>query len=698
LLSTGTYSLTLQTAGVDTPAVGDLDLLGPVRIIGAGEDKTVIHANRIDRGVEIHEGASAFLAHLSVTGGHPPRPEDGGGILNRGTLVAEFIRLHDNHAGHGNAPSAGGGSGGGLANLGRATLTSADIHANIPGDGYDDPSPYPSPDDSDPGTGGAIFNTGDLTLAHSTIHHSISGIMNRGTLSMSDSLISQNTESSALINQGSATISHSTFSNNRTYDGWLEVGYKTAWGVDGGHGGAINNSASLTMTHCTITDNRAGEGIWAYGGNGRGGDGGGIYNVGTMVLDSCLVGSNRAGDGGAIGVPESDPECNGGSGGGIYSRGVLTVTNSTIAGNRSGNADYDDGNGYFYGSGGSGGGIYADNAHIRFSTIVSNSSGMGTNSEEETGAPGQGGGVFSNGAITLTGVVFSANASPADSPSCAGSGVTSLGYNLIEESQGCTITGTLAHTRTDILDRPALLGPLADNGGPGLSHNPTSASPAVDAVPGPACVDADGSALSTDQRGAVRPQGSICDMGSVERIMSAVVGPDSGAVLRYTGPNGVEIFVTIPAGAAASPTEFTLRPGLPSPLPGIDWAASPVAFDLVPTPVETRIAETGINVENRSDFSLSLPVQIQVNYDERIFAGTAIIRDQELTLLHRASALWQPAVGACPSTTHPGLRATSDGFATSTRHTGHFLVAGKTHTTILPFVFHNFIFVQTHTE
>ncbi len=552
LLSTGTYFLTLSRLGNDSPELGDLDLLGPVRIIGAGEDKTVLHANGIDRGLEIHEGVSVFLAHLSVTGGHPSRSEDGGGILNRGTLVAESVRLHDNQAGDGDSPSANGGSGGGLANLGRATLILADIYANVPGNGYDDPSPYPSPDDSDPGTGGGVYNSGELLLRDSTVQDNRGGLTNIGNLVMANTLFAQNTEASALINEGSASISHSRFLQNSTYDGQSRAGAKMVWGTDGGDGGAIYNRATLTMTHSTITQNRAGDGMDGHHWHGWGGNGGGIYNSGALMLDSCLIASNRAGDGGEIWADAYDPESNGGSGGGIYSHGILTITNSTISGNRAGNAGYPAHETYpvnVVGSGGFGGGIYVDNAHIRFSTIVSNSSGMGTSSEEESGEPGQGGGVFSDGAISLTGVVFVGQGSPAHSPSCAGLGITSLGYNLFEESQGCAITGTLAHTSTDILDQSALLGPLADNGGPTLSHLPTAASPAVDAVPASAWVAVDGAPIPTDQRGVMRPQGSAWDMGSVERGMSTLYEPQTGASLDYTGENGESVTMVIPAGA-----------------------------------------------------------------------------------------------------------------------------------------------------
>lgn len=54
-----------------------------------------------------------------------------------------------------------------------------------------------------------------------------------------------------------------------------------------------------------------------------------------------------------------------------------------------------------------------------------------------------------------------------------------------------------------------LLGPLADNGGPTLTHLPLEDSPAIDDGE---CV----TGLTADQRGRPRPQGATCDIGAVE--------------------------------------------------------------------------------------------------------------------------------------------------------------------------------------
>lgn len=50
-------------------------------------------------------------------------------------------------------------------------------------------------------------------------------------------------------------------------------------------------------------------------------------------------------------------------------------------------------------------------------------------------------------------------------------------------------------------------------------------SPAIDAVPLADCTDANGVPVPTDQRGVARPQGTACDIGSVELRPLTALGP-----------------------------------------------------------------------------------------------------------------------------------------------------------------------------
>lgn len=60
-----------------------------------------------------------------------------------------------------------------------------------------------------------------------------------------------------------------------------------------------------------------------------------------------------------------------------------------------------------------------------------------------------------------------------------------------------------------------LLAPLADNGGPTATHLPLAASPLRDAIAAGTSGLCD-AAAPLDQRGVLRPQGTGCDIGSVE--------------------------------------------------------------------------------------------------------------------------------------------------------------------------------------
>ena len=64
-----------------------------------------------------------------------------------------------------------------------------------------------------------------------------------------------------------------------------------------------------------------------------------------------------------------------------------------------------------------------------------------------------------------------------------------------------------------------MLGPLADNGGPTLTHLPSASSPAIDAADNAACSPTDQRGYSRPVDGNNPPDGfSDCDIGSVEYL------------------------------------------------------------------------------------------------------------------------------------------------------------------------------------
>jgi predicted outer membrane repeat protein len=167
------------------------------------------------------------------------------------------------------------------------------------------------------------------------------------------------------------------------------------------------------------------------------------------------------------------------SGGGIYGDG-LTLTNSTVSGNT---ADY------------SGGGIYGDGLTLTNSTVSGNDANQ------------SGAGIYS-GDATLTHTIVAGNGTT--TPNC-NEALDSLGYNLTDDdSCGFTAPG-------DLVVADAMLGPLADNGGPTETHALLAGSPAIDAG-SPDCPPP-----STDQRGVTRPQGAACDVGAFESGPAAIL-------------------------------------------------------------------------------------------------------------------------------------------------------------------------------
>jgi hypothetical protein len=109
--------------------------------------------------------------------------------------------------------------------------------------------------------------------------------------------------------------------------------------------------------------------------------------------------------------------------------------------------------------------------------------------------------------ITLTNTIVAGNIT---GTSCAvvnfGGGaanVVSAGYN-IDSDNSCNLNATGDQPTSD-----PMLGPLADNGGPTLTHALQAGSAAIDSADDAVCP-------ATDQRGVSRPQGAACDVGAYE--------------------------------------------------------------------------------------------------------------------------------------------------------------------------------------
>lgn len=315
--------------------------------------------------------------------------------------------------------------------------------------------------------GGGIFNNGTLTLEYCTVFYNEAafnggGINNYGHLTLYRSSIGSNKSNfhgGAFYNDSGSTLNiveSAVFENTA-----------------GRNGGAIFNMGTLTVTTSTFSSNFA-ESIDAITGYG-----GAIYNFkGSVTIESSTISENIAGG-------------DEGYGGGILNSGTATITNSTLSGNIAEGIDS------------YGGGImnYAI-LSITNSTLYGNS----------VGSDFGGGGIYQSGTGTLTYV------NTIIAGSIGGDCVNSFlddgiihpdsTHNLVQDPESdCNVT-------TNLSGDP-LLAPLADNGGPTMTHALLPGSPAIDAGSMAYC-------LEKDQRGVDRPQDgngdgtAVCDIGAFE--------------------------------------------------------------------------------------------------------------------------------------------------------------------------------------
>jgi CSLREA domain-containing protein len=246
-------------------------------------------------------------------------------------------------------------------------------------------------------------------------------------------------------------------------------GVTVAGGNVSGNGGGIKNDSTLTLLDSVVTDNQAS------------GQGGGIFNSPgkSLTLTGSTLFRNQSGA----------------EGGGIANAGNLASVNSTITGN---------------GSASNGGGVFnLGNSTLNNLTIAANQAR-------------QGGGVSnaSPGVFNLANTILVGNTA-STAPDCNGN-ITSQGYDLVQNLNGCTLSGAGTGNITGL---DAQLGLLQNNGG----STPTMAllpnSPAIDAG-NPAASGSSGFACATvDQRGVTRPQGLICDIGAFELPNPPQTGP-----------------------------------------------------------------------------------------------------------------------------------------------------------------------------
>ncbi len=474
LLPEGLFIITIQGAQEDNCLTGDLDIQSSVVIQGAGWNLTVVDGNQLDRVIQIKGNVDVSFFDLTIQNGKTP---DGG------------------------SPPAltVGGSGGGMLNrFATLNIENCAVVNNLTGKGGESTTGTGPPG----GYGGGIYNKqGTIFIKNSDISNNRTG---RG--GDSDLYGGSGGDGGGIYNGPESTVilDNCTISQNLTgtYGFGMEEGY-------GGDGGGIYNSGALTVIDCTIKDNTCGDG----GFEGAGGWGGGIHNSGSAEISKSLITGNVTGD---------SEEMPAGGGGGISNNGKLILKNCTLSNNRTMPHDY----------GGNGGGIHnysSGDATLLNCTIYKNfghESGGGIHNE-----PWDPSATFriKNTIIAdnSVGHPWSDVINPDD---CWGT-IISQGYNLIKTTSGCTITG---NQTGNIYGFNPMLGVLADNGGPTMTHKLLLGSPAIDAGH-PTDFEA------TDQRGVLRPKDgdgvgdARSDIGAFELFAPSVIITSPGAAESICG-------------------------------------------------------------------------------------------------------------------------------------------------------------------
>lgn len=374
----------------------------------------------------------------------------GAGIYSHDNAVLE---LHDSRV----IGNTGGWFGGGIYSAGRLSVAGSELR-----------------DNQSQGTGGGLETDGIAEISNTIISGNVAsesfggGIATfTGTLALRNSVVEHNqagrlgggvfisTEQEPVHTE--VTISATRISANATGTNDNDLG-----------GGIyITGGASLALAHSSISDNTAGggAGLFSYfpqtaltidqstfSGNSTAGDGGALWiSSGVQALTNLTLSNNTAGRGGAIFV---------GTGTSIdVGEAAATLNHLTIAGNRAT----------------AGSSLFIDTGSLRLqNTIVAHALGEGGHC------------AFSNNPISYQ----------------------TDGYNLADDDS-CALDNDGDRQNTD-----PQLAPLADNGGPTLTHLPLATSPAIDA--------GGGNCATIDQRDLARPQGSTCDIGAVEMIAAGI--------------------------------------------------------------------------------------------------------------------------------------------------------------------------------
>jgi predicted outer membrane repeat protein len=475
-LTSGTFTLSFDGFDDDNAIRGDLDITGDVTIIGAGAENTIIDGGGIDRIFDVFPGTNVSISGVTIRNG---TARNGAGIRSTGSLTIENSIIENNIA-EGAFDSVGGGiansQGGNLTLIGVTVRNNtSEIH------------------------GGGLYSTDSTVTITDSVFENNSTEMDGGGISVFNGSLDM---TGGAIRNNSADLDGGGLSMESAIVSLTEVSVSSNTATEAGGGiNVFGNGAELRIFTSTIADNSAtneGGGIRAAGvtlglmdttvsGNTTTLGGGGLFSDTSLVeIQNSLFAYNTASeDGGAI------------SSNGFA--GSLGISNSTFSGNStllSGGAIFN----------AASGGTSLVNA-----TITANSAGT------------LGGGIRSTTQTNLGNTIVAENTAVTRDFDVSGAYFT-LGNNLIGRVDNAT--GLFFGRNNDqigfsnSLVDPGLE-PLADNGGPTLSHALILASTAVDAGKsfGAAQFDQTGNLRNHD---GDRDGVFIVDIGAVEFINETI--------------------------------------------------------------------------------------------------------------------------------------------------------------------------------